>query len=168
MGERQPLRAVLAFLLAAAVACACLALSNVLARLHKVLRAEPSSLMERSGTAVVAAAVVVFAYHLLPYVLPPGLPPSDRRAREFQNDPAFLRKIGVVVPAHKAALEIGDVLERMLRYFQPEHIVVVDNANSPSPPDETEAVVARVSARGALAPTPRRAPRRATGAVRAC
>ena len=62
-----------------------------------------------------------------------------------KNDPKFLRQCGVVIPCHKSAKEIGAVLHAVLRYFQAEHVIVVDNANSPEPPDETWEVVRDVA-----------------------
>jgi len=33
--------------------------------------------------------------------------------RQFKNDPKFLRRIGVVIPCHKSAGELGEVLRRV-------------------------------------------------------
>lgn len=66
------------------------------------------------------------------------------------NDKRFLRRIGVVVPCHKSADEIGDTLRSLLRYFEPQHIVVCDNGNNLTPNAQdggaTRAVVDAVSA----------------------
>lgn len=79
---------------------------------------------------------------LLPFLMCPRLPPKPTEGTAWTNDPAFLARIGVVIPCHKSADEIGDVLKQALKYFKPEHIVVADNANAPLPPDKTAAVVA--------------------------
>lgn len=86
-----------------------------------------------------AMAVVMV---LLPFCV--GLPPSPG---DFTNDEAFLDEIGVVIPCHKSADEIGAVLRGCLQYFRPDHIIVVDNANSKAPPDDTENVVREVSSK---------------------
>ena len=68
----------------------------------------------------------------------------------WQNDPAFLRRIGVVVPCHKSAEEIGATLRSLLRYFEPQHICVCDNGNNLTPWAQdggaTQAVVEAISA----------------------
>lgn len=152
-GDQQPLRAILALMFAAMVALACACIGEV------VTWMAAERLQLNAGAAFTTwplhgwrlesgfkwAAVLMFAYHMLPFMVPPVLPPRPDAGRNFVNDPKFLRRIGVVVPAHKAGREIGDVLDRMLRYFEPEHIVVVDNANEPMPPDDTRDVLTRVS-----------------------
>jgi hypothetical protein len=68
---------------------------------------------------------------------------------KWVNDPTFLKRIGVVVPCHKSADEIGHTLRSLLRYFEPQHIVVCDNGNNLTPMAQdkcaTQQVVAAVS-----------------------
>jgi hypothetical protein len=42
--------------------------------------------------------------------------------KTFENDPKFLARIGVVIPCHKSALEIGEVVRRVMKYIPPENI----------------------------------------------
>jgi len=58
-----------------------------------------------------------------------------------KNDPTYLERIGCIVPCHKSEGEIGNTVKSLLQYLKPEHIVVVDNGNSTTPLDKTEAVV---------------------------
>mmetsp|Transcript_14788 Transcript_14788/g.39811 ORF Transcript_14788/g.39811 Transcript_14788/m.39811 type:complete len:638 (-) Transcript_14788:439-2352(-) len=91
------------------------------------------------------ASVFLFGLTLAPFFLWHRLPPTPAECSEFTNDPSFLGKIGVVIPCHKSRDEMEAVLERCLRYFKPEHIVVADNANNATPPDDTATVVRKVS-----------------------
>ena len=76
------------------------------------------------------------------------LSPADVHATPaFRNDPAFLKRIGVMVPCHRSAEEIGATLNSLLLYFEPENIVVCDNANSLTPMDDTAGRVAEISER---------------------
>jgi hypothetical protein len=136
LGDMQPTRAILAFTVAAAVAVLSWELGNI-ERWRYVST-------ERSWVTASTVLLAVLAYRLLPFVWPVLPTPVD--GAQWRNDPAFLKRIGVVVPAHRSAAEIGGVLERLLRYFEPEHIMVVDNSNLPTPPDHTREVVASVRA----------------------
>ena len=118
---------------------------------------EPRSLPFPREDLGAVALVVAFIYKLLPLVFG-GLPQSRRRHQggcfygdddeeDEGNDPKFLRRCGVVIPCHKSMGEIGEVVEAVLRYFEPEHIVVVDNASSPEPPDATWRVLRDVDPR---------------------
>jgi hypothetical protein len=64
--------------------------------------------------------------------------------RKWVNNPQFLKRIGVVIPCHKSAKEIGEVLRRCLKYFPAENVVVCDNGNFDFPPDNTFEVVKKV------------------------
>lgn len=59
------------------------------------------------------------------------------QGKSFKNSKHFLRRIGVIIPCHKSANEIGEVLRRVLKYISPENIVVCDNGNFDWPPDNT-------------------------------
>lgn len=69
----------------------------------------------------------------------------------WRNDPAFLRRIGIVVPCHKSAEEIGATLESLLRYFEPHHICVCDNGNNLSPWSQDRCATQRVVRQAYLA-----------------
>uniref|UniRef100_A0A7S3NPZ6 Glycosyltransferase 2-like domain-containing protein n=1 Tax=Aureoumbra lagunensis TaxID=44058 RepID=A0A7S3NPZ6_9STRA len=57
----------------------------------------------------------------------------------WKNDASFVNMIGVVIPCHRSADEIGRTLESILKNgIKPEHIIVVDNAHSPVSPDDTQ------------------------------
>ena len=70
--------------------------------------------------------------------------PSESESASWVNDPAFTERIGVLVPCHLSAAEIGDTLRAIVRHIPPRNVVVVDNANAPEPPDTTEKVVAAI------------------------
>jgi hypothetical protein len=98
---------------------------------------------ERSDAAATSEAAATTA--------PPAAQLESARSRApFVNDPAFLLRIGVVVPCHKSADEIGHTLRSLLRYFEPQHIVVCDNGNNLTPMAQdgcaTKRVVDAVSA----------------------
>lgn len=55
---------------------------------------------------------------------------------------ALMRATGVLVPCHKSEKEIARTLKSILKnQIPPENIVVVDNSNSPTAPDNTDRVV---------------------------
>ena len=41
------------------------------------------------------------------------MPHKLDEGKTFSNDPDFLKRIGVVIPCHKSALEIGGVLKQV-------------------------------------------------------
>jgi uncharacterized membrane protein YqaE (UPF0057 family) len=90
--------------------------------------------------AVITATMMVIYFFPLIY-----LPHDFEAGRKWKNDPKFLKKIGVIIPCHKSAGEIGEVLRRCLKYFPPDNIVVCDNGNFDWPPDHTFEVVKKVS-----------------------
>jgi len=58
----------------------------------------------------------------------------------------LMRATGVLVPCHKSEMEIARTLKSILKnQIPPENIIVVDNANSPTAPDNTERVVREVN-----------------------
>mmetsp|Transcript_1666 Transcript_1666/g.3161 ORF Transcript_1666/g.3161 Transcript_1666/m.3161 type:complete len:614 (-) Transcript_1666:665-2506(-) len=63
----------------------------------------------------------------------------------FKNDPAFLERIGCVIPCHKSEDEIEATLRSVARHIPPQNIVVVDNANLMTPPDKTREKVSGIS-----------------------
>lgn len=52
--------------------------------------------------------------------------------------------VGVVIPCHKSAAEIAEVIRRVLLYIPAENIVICDNGNFTWPADNTFAVVKAV------------------------
>lgn len=94
--------------------------------------------------ATLASSAVLFA-HLLPFLI--GALPYPASSKEHKNDPKFLAKIGVVIPCHESREEIGAVLARVLEYFDADHVVVADNADSAEPPDDTADIVRKISSR---------------------
>lgn len=62
----------------------------------------------------------------------------------WTNDPNFLRRIGAVIPCHRSADEIGETVRSIMRHIPASNIVVVDNADSHAPLDDTAAVVRNV------------------------
>lgn len=50
----------------------------------------------------------------------------------------------MVIPCHKSAAEIGEVIRRVLQYIPPENIVICDNGNFDWPADNTFEVVKAV------------------------
>ena len=70
-----------------------------------------------------------------------GRMPAEEKALEWKNDPSFIARVGVVIPCHKSADEIGGTIAAVVRHFLPENVVVVDNANQLLPPDNTQAVI---------------------------
>ena len=73
------------------------------------------------------------------------MPHDFEAGRKWKNDPKFLRRIGVVIPCHKSALEIGGVLRQVIKYIPPQNICVCDNGNYDWPADNTYEVVKRSS-----------------------
>lgn len=78
------------------------------------------------------ALVNIFIYRLCPW------PEKDALHR---NDPEYLKRIGCLVPCHKSAHEITNTVKSLLQYLQPEHIVVIDNGNNPTPFDNTKEIL---------------------------
>eukprot|EP00602_Paraphysomonas_sp_CaronLab_P007862 CAMPEP_0185033162 /NCGR_PEP_ID=MMETSP1103-20130426/21888_1 /TAXON_ID=36769 /ORGANISM="Paraphysomonas bandaiensis, Strain Caron Lab Isolate" /LENGTH=750 /DNA_ID=CAMNT_0027569339 /DNA_START=20 /DNA_END=2269 /DNA_ORIENTATION=+ len=90
---------------------------------------------------VVALMCATFTYIGI-FFLPLALMPHNlEEGRSYRNNPDFLRRIGVVIPCHKSAQEIGGVLKQVLKYIPPENIVVCDNGNFNWPADNTYEVV---------------------------
>ncbi len=89
--------------------------------------------------AVISATMTVI--YFLPLIY---LPHDFNSGKKFKNNPAFLKKIGVIIPCHKSSKEIGEVLRRTLKYIPPENIVVCDNGNFDWPPDNTFEVVKKM------------------------
>lgn len=83
-------------------------------------------------------SLTVTAIYFLPLLF---LPHKLDEGKTFVNDPNFLRRIGVVIPCHKSAGEIGNVVRQVLKYIPPENIVVCDNGNFNWPADNTFEVV---------------------------
>lgn len=75
------------------------------------------------------------------------LPHDFEAGKRWKNDPKFLRRIGVVIPCHKSALEIGNVLKQVMKYIPPQNICVCDNGNFDWPADNTFEVVKAVHPR---------------------
>lgn len=75
------------------------------------------------------------------------LSPWPDKATEHKNDPAYLARIGCLVPCHKSAEEIADTVRSLLVFLKPEHIVVIDNGNSVGPLDETRQSLMEVNPR---------------------
>lgn len=99
------------------------------------------SVMELSMAAISGTMICI-------YFLPLFYLQHDFEAgKQWKNDPNFLKRIGVIIPCHKSAGEIGEVLRRALKYFPPENIVVCDNGNFDWPPDNTFEVVKAMSPR---------------------
>lgn len=63
------------------------------------------------------------------------------------NNPDYLRKIGCLVPCHKSADEIADTVSSLLRFLEPEHILVLDNGNSVTELDNTREVLEKLEPR---------------------
>mmetsp|Transcript_36734 Transcript_36734/g.66013 ORF Transcript_36734/g.66013 Transcript_36734/m.66013 type:complete len:688 (-) Transcript_36734:353-2416(-) len=83
---------------------------------------------------------------LLPVSLMAFVPwPNQERNKLWENDPKFLSQIAVVVPCHKCADEIKPQIESYLRFFEPHQIALVDNANSPLPPDNLRKVIQEIN-----------------------
>jgi hypothetical protein len=61
--------------------------------------------------------------------------------KKWKNDPNFLKRIGVIIPCHRSAGEIVEVLRRVLIYFPPQNIVVCDNGNTEWPTDNAFEVI---------------------------
>lgn len=92
--------------------------------------------------------VIVSAVMITIYFLPLLFVRHDFEAgRKFVNDPSFLRRIGVVIPCHKSAGEIGEVVRRVMNYIPPENIIVCDNGNFDGPVDNTFGVIKSVHPR---------------------
>lgn len=97
-----------------------------------------------AGSQIVCLFVVMQAFHVVALTVT-RLPRKEKKAVKMLNDPAFVARIGYVVPCHKSENEIGRTVRSILdSEIDPKHIVVVDNANSPTPPDKTKEVLAGV------------------------
>jgi hypothetical protein len=89
----------------------------------------------------------LFNFVLLPgiFFLPLAfMPHKIDQGKTFRNDPDFLKRIGVIIPCHKSALEIGGVLKQVLKYIPAQNICVCDNGNFNWPMDNTFEVVKEV------------------------
>jgi len=86
-------------------------------------------------------------YRLLGFAI--AIWPDEQAVESDHVDPdavekriALMRATGVLVPCHKSEMEIARTLKSILEnQIPPENIIVVDNANSPTAPDNTERVV---------------------------
>jgi len=65
------------------------------------------------------------------------LAPWPQKETKHVNNPEYVKKIGCIVPCHQSADEIATTVKSLLQFFEPEHIVVVDNGNSVKPLDDT-------------------------------
>ncbi|KAJ8605565.1 hypothetical protein CTAYLR_000144 [Chrysophaeum taylorii] len=97
---------------------------------------------------IVCTFVVMQVFHVVCLAVA-KLPKDNRFASNkleaFSNDPAFVSRIGYIVPCHKSEAEIGRTVRSILDSgISPENVCVVDNANQPTPPDKTREVVAMV------------------------
>mmetsp|Transcript_123280 Transcript_123280/g.227110 ORF Transcript_123280/g.227110 Transcript_123280/m.227110 type:complete len:795 (-) Transcript_123280:144-2528(-) len=63
--------------------------------------------------------------------------PWPQKETKHVNNPEYVKKIGCIVPCHQSADEIATTVKSLLQFFEPEHIVVVDNGNSVKPLDDT-------------------------------
>lgn len=86
-------------------------------------------------------SIVTTGVYFLPLIF---MPHDIANGKNYINDKNFLKRIGVVIPCHKSALEIGDVLKQVLKYIPASHIVVCDNGNFAWPADNTFEVVKRI------------------------
>lgn len=88
------------------------------------------------------------AYRLLPVLLlwftPLARKPGVDGEPVWTNDPRYLARIGAVIPCHRSAAEIAETVRSILRFLPAANIVVVDNADSPHPLDDTAEVVRAV------------------------
>mmetsp|Transcript_11472 Transcript_11472/g.17136 ORF Transcript_11472/g.17136 Transcript_11472/m.17136 type:complete len:869 (+) Transcript_11472:60-2666(+) len=85
-----------------------------------------------------------------------GLGPSDEKKDNDVKDAKrkseknkykyseFAMKVGVVIPCHKSEDEIGDTLRSILPHIPPQNIMVCDNANQETPPDNTKGIAKSV------------------------
>ena len=48
--------------------------------------------------------------------------PPQTEADMWRNDPAFMREVGVLVPCHKSADEIGRTVESLVRSLDESHL----------------------------------------------
>lgn len=64
-----------------------------------------------TGTLIMFCSLTLIAIYFLPLLF---LPHKLDEGKTFQNDPNFLRRIGVVIPCHKSAGEIGNVVRQVL------------------------------------------------------
>eukprot|EP01031_Cornospumella_fuschlensis_P026133 gene26133-31554_t len=100
----------------------------------------------QNWTPIQGTLVVITVTMMTIYFLPLGYLRHDFNAgKAFKNDPKFLKRIGVIIPCHKSAGEIGEVINRVLKYMPPENIVVCDNGNFDWPPDNTFEVVKNIN-----------------------
>ncbi len=90
---------------------------------------------------MIAISTVMMTIYFLPLLF---IRHDFEAGRAFVNDPKFLKRIGVVIPCHKSAAEIGEVVRRVLWYIPPENVIVCDNGNFDSPSDNTFEVVKAV------------------------
>lgn len=77
--------------------------------------------------------VFMFAYARWPAI---DAPMTDK-----VNSPEYLKKIGVVIACHQSRDEIVRTCRGLLKFFPPENIIACDNANSPTPLDDTKEVL---------------------------
>jgi len=84
---------------------------------------------------------VTFTYTGIFFIPLLFLPQQIDEGKNFKNDPEYLRRIGVVIPCHKSALEIGGVVKQVLKYIPAENICICDNGNFNWPADNTFEVV---------------------------
>lgn len=80
---------------------------------------------------------VTFVYTATFFLPLAFLPQRIDEGKKWKNDPNFLKRIGVVIPCHKSADEIGKVLQQVLKYIPPENVCVCDNGNFNWPADDT-------------------------------
>jgi hypothetical protein len=72
------------------------------------------------------------------------IPLEIESGKQFKNDPKYLNRIGVVIPCHKSADEIGAVVKQIIKYIPPGNVVICDNGNFDWPKDNTFEVVKAV------------------------
>lgn len=90
---------------------------------------------------IVCLFVVMQVFHVVALAVA-GLPKKLQHVAGAQNDPDFVARIGYIVPCHKSEKEIGRTVQSILQSgIDPKHVVVIDNANSSLPPDNTSDVV---------------------------
>jgi hypothetical protein len=104
-------------------------------------------LSEALGATPFMLVLAVLAVSKFMHVIFLSFTPLKEKPVAWKNDPLFMARIGAVIPCHMSAEEVADTCVSLLRYLPPENIVVVDNANSPEPPDATERKVHTVDAR---------------------
>jgi len=113
---------------------------------HSIYHLEPGAWCKRQesshhsvgGDFWMALIIVLWALND-PFLL--AFTPLPPKPTNWKNDPKFLARCGAIIPAHRSASEIGQTVRGILRHISPENIIVVDNAASPRPLDNTEQVV---------------------------